>query len=129
MLAAISGGRIDLHGVPVAKRWTRLAAAAAANSSELLLAGANLGWRAGQRVLVTSTTFNPQQAEVRLVTVAAEQVDGTTRLTLDAPLSYNHTAKLKTYKGEASHSSSSATTAIAVLHCCTAHYCSLAVQP
>jgi cell migration-inducing and hyaluronan-binding protein len=100
VLAAIGGGRIDLHGAPIARRWTRLAATAPANGSELLLAQGSLGWQPGQRVLVASTSFNPLQAEVRQVTAVAELDGGaTTRLTLDAPLSYAHTAKRKTYPG------------------------------
>lgn len=99
VLAALNGGRIDLHGIPVTKRWTRLSASAAANASELLLADSQLGWRAGQRLLVASTTFNPSQAEIRQITAVEETAEGITRVTLDLPLTHAHTAKLKRYAG------------------------------
>jgi hypothetical protein len=99
VLAALNGGRIDLHGIPATKRWTRLSTSAAANARELLLADSQLGWRAGQRLLVASTTFNPSQAEIRQITAVEETAEGVTRVTLDLPLTFAHTAKLKRYAG------------------------------
>jgi hypothetical protein len=68
VLAVINGGTLSLHGARVSRRWTRLAAPAAAGSASLSVSGAALGWAVGQTVVVTSTTFNPDQAEIRKIT-------------------------------------------------------------
>ena len=44
------GGRIDLYGMPVTKRWTRLGAAAAAGATTITLAETAPGWMPGQQV-------------------------------------------------------------------------------
>lgn len=96
-LAAVGGGRIDLHGTPVARRWTRLAATAPAGATTITLAQGNLGWPVGSKVLITSTSWNPWQAEVRTIT-AVSGTDGTV-LTLDEPLVAPHTAKIVSLPG------------------------------
>ena len=65
VLAAHGGGRIDLYGAPVSRRWTRLASTASATASSLELDGSGLGWAVGQRVVVTSSSWNPWQAGSR----------------------------------------------------------------
>lgn len=90
-LVALGGGRIELHGKPVVKRWTRLATAAAPGDTSITLAEPNLGWAVGQKVVITSTSWNPWQAEER--TIVAVAADGAT-LTLDSPLSWPHSAKI-----------------------------------
>lgn len=98
VLAAVSGGRIDLHGTRVAQRWTRLAAGApaAVGATSLTLAHGGLGWQAGQDIVVTSSTYNWQNAEVR--TLTAVSPDGAT-LSFAAPLLYLHSALVKAYPG------------------------------
>lgn len=104
VLAAIHGGTIDLHGRPVAKRWTKLAegAPALANSTTLRLAESTLGWWKGgstpTQVLITSTSFNWKQSEIR--SVANISANGTV-VTLAAPLEYTHTATIARYANAA----------------------------
>ncbi|KIZ06824.1 hypothetical protein MNEG_1125 [Monoraphidium neglectum] len=109
VLAVINGGTLSLHGARVSRRWTRLAAPAAAGSASLSISGAALGWAVGQTVVVTSTTFNPDQAETRKITGVTEVpasgtgAENTTRLALDAPLSWDHGARTASYPGSPYH--------------------------
>ncbi len=96
VLAAIRGGTIDLYGRPVARRWTRLAAPAAIGDGNITLADGSHGWRVGDRIVITATTFNVWQSEMRSITAIRD--NGTT-LVLDTPLQQPHGAKLKSYPG------------------------------
>lgn len=101
VLAAVSGGSIRLYGQRVAQRWTRLAADAPAGASEITVAGA-VGWTVGQRVLVTSSSYNWRQAEIQTIAATAVAANGAdTLLTLAQPLAHNHTAKVVSYNGGA----------------------------
>jgi hypothetical protein len=94
VLAAVSGGRLTLHGLPVPRRWTRLAGPVAAGDSVVTVAGGApelTGWVSGREVLITSSTFNPEQAERRrILAVDSAAQPGQLQLTLDAALSYYH---------------------------------------
>lgn len=95
VLAVLSGGRLALHGQPVTKRWTRLAApAVAGDNTIIIISGADLaaGWTVGKEVLITSSTFNPDQAETRrILAVNRWSLPDQLQLQLDAPLAWNHT--------------------------------------
>lgn len=91
---AHAGGSIQLHGSPVGMRWTRLNASAQAGSSTLSLSVAQPLWRAGQRVLISSSSYNPWQAEERLI---QEVQAGGSVVVLDMPLAHTHTASTKAY--------------------------------
>ena len=67
VLAAYYGGRIDLHGAPVPNRWLRLSAPALAGSSILVVDGLMLGWSAGMRVAIASSSYNPDAVDVVLI--------------------------------------------------------------
>ncbi|HXP07098.1 MAG TPA: G8 domain-containing protein [Acidobacteriaceae bacterium] len=80
-------GSLDLHGNRQ-HSWTKLANTAAKGSRQITVLNA-ADWRAGDRIVLASTDFNPRQAEVRTVTA----VKGAT-LTLDQPLEYMHYGKV-----------------------------------
>jgi len=80
-------GSLDLHGNRQ-HSWTKLADTAAKGSRQITVLNA-ADWRAGDRIVLASTDFNPRQAEVRTVTA----VTGAT-LTLDQPLEYMHYGKV-----------------------------------
>lgn len=94
VLAAVSGGRLSLYGQRVTKRWTRLAAPAAPGDIAISVQGdaaVLAGWTAGKEVLITSSTFNPEQAETRrILAVDSTTQAGQLQLTLDAPLLWPH---------------------------------------
>eukprot|EP00798_Chlamydomonas_sp_ICE-L_P018974 gene18974-25550_t len=95
VLAAISGGRIDMYGNPgVQQRWTRLGAEALIGDTAIVVASPMPGWAIGNHVLITSTTFNPWQAETRrIVGVGLDKRS----FILDTALNFNHTAKVRSY--------------------------------
>src|SRR6202789_2706803 len=80
-------GSLDLRGNRH-HSWTKLAGAAQKGSRQITVLSA-ADWRAGDRIVLASTDFNPRQAEVRNVTA----VNGN-RLTLDQPLEYMHYGKV-----------------------------------
>ncbi|KAK3258451.1 hypothetical protein CYMTET_32501, partial [Cymbomonas tetramitiformis] len=79
-------GQILLHGRPILRRWTRLAASAAAGSETLALAQP-VDWSRGQEVVVTSASWNPHEAEVAVI---RRVLSGGLELELEAPLKHDH---------------------------------------
>src|SRR5262249_8833285 len=49
------GGRMDFHGAPLGRSWVKLGATARKGDTTLTLAEPVTGWKAGDRVIVTST--------------------------------------------------------------------------
>ncbi|MGH3372169.1 MAG: G8 domain-containing protein, partial [Nocardioidaceae bacterium] len=91
-MLGVAGGTLDLHGES-RTGWTRLGSSAAAGSTQLLLEDAP-DWRAGDKLVVASTDFDPNHAEV--VTVSA--VSGGT-VTLAGPLDISHYGEIQTIAG------------------------------
>jgi cell migration-inducing and hyaluronan-binding protein len=89
----VNGGTLDLHG-EAREGWTRLAGTAAAGATQLQLAGAP-DWRAGDKLVVASTDFDPGRAEV--VTVASRSG---ALVTLSQPLAFAHYGELQTIAGK-----------------------------
>lgn len=94
VLAVVAGGRLSLHGSSIPTRITRLAAPAAAGSSSITVDGSSsslAGWAAGKQILVTSTTFNPDQVEFRRIAAVQPAADSSQLvLVLDRPLDWSH---------------------------------------
>jgi uncharacterized protein (TIGR03067 family) len=116
------GGRLDLHGAPLSRTWVKLGATVNAGrvgkfpgkpgpgDAEVRLAEPVTGWRAGDRVIVTTTSSRsrvnqrqtlrpgpgiaPAYTEERTI----KAIDGD-RLTLDRPLDYWHRGE-GDYRGE-----------------------------
>lgn len=91
VLGAMQGGKIEIHGEPRQRLWTRLNASATPNATQLYLRE-TVDWRAGERILIASTDFDMNQAEERRIVA----VDGT-RVTLDKPLTYLHYGEKHSY--------------------------------
>ena len=92
MIAVFGTGALELHGESRTP-WTRLAATATAGSTQLLL-NASTDWRAGDRVVVSSTSFDPNEAEVvRIGSVSGPSV------TLAEPLRSTHWGTVQTIGG------------------------------
>jgi cell surface hyaluronidase len=88
----VAGGTLDLHGES-RTGWTRLSSTASAGSSQLLLEGAP-DWRAGDKLVVASTDFDPNHAEV----VTISSVSGPA-VTLAEALDFSHYGELQTIAG------------------------------
>ncbi|MCP4306715.1 MAG: transmembrane domain-containing protein [bacterium] len=87
------GGTLDLHGTPETASWTRLGATAAAGATSITLAE-SVSWSTGDQIVVASTDYDFEEAEVRTVVSVAGAV-----VTLDEPLDHLHWGQAQTYGG------------------------------
>ena len=94
-LCAMGGGQLQIYGEDRLS-WTKLSASAAAGSRQITLLEAG-GWRSGEKIVVVSSSFEPEEAEVR--GIAGVSSNGKT-LTLDAPLRYAHFGLLQSFDGK-----------------------------
>jgi cell surface hyaluronidase len=83
-LLGVMGGTVDLHGEARGPSWTRLSRTATAGSTQIALDRA-VDWRPGDRLVVTSTDYDPNQAEE----VVVSAVSGSS-VTLQQPLKFTH---------------------------------------
>jgi cell migration-inducing and hyaluronan-binding protein len=81
------GGTLNLHG-DRSNSWTKLARTAEEGSSSIQVLDAK-GWRVGDRIVLTSTDFDPHQAERRIIS----GIKGNT-ITLDGKLDYMHYGRI-----------------------------------
>ena len=89
-IAAMNGGIIRLIGQQKLA-WTQLGATANQGANQITLKE-NVDWQVGDKIVIASTDFDMNHAEVRTITaVAGNQV------TLNEPLIYKHFGKLQTY--------------------------------
>jgi hypothetical protein len=101
------GGRMDFHGTPMNRTWVRLGATAKKGDSVITLSDPVTGWKVGDRIIVTMTGIAPTSGyphpgsdpkgtttEERII----QAIQGT-KLTLNAPLDYEHLGSAL-YRGE-----------------------------
>jgi len=81
---AVHGGTLSLHGRPVTTAWTKLAADVAAGSAQLTLTEPT-GWRAGDRIVIATSSMKMQEFD----TAEIRSIAGTS-VTLAQPLTYRH---------------------------------------
>jgi len=93
MIGVADGGRLEIHGEQQVS-WTRLAATVAAGATDITTIGP-VDRRAGERIVLASSSFNPDEIDVR--TVVSVAANG--RITLDKPLSFAHFGELQTFDG------------------------------
>ncbi len=87
LIGAHNGGTLSLHGEDRVS-WTRAAAPVAAASSSLTLADP-VNWRPGDRIVISSSRLDWNEAETR--TIASVAPDGLS-LTVTQPFSFPHSA-------------------------------------
>ena len=92
-LSVMPGGTLELHGAPRVS-WTRLAATAPAGATEITLER-EADWRAGNRIVLTATDFDPAQYDEATVSAVSGR-----RVTLAAPLKYAHWGVQQTIAGQ-----------------------------
>ena len=89
---AVWSGTLDLHG-RTRTTWTRLGSSVGAGNNSIQLADP-VDWQPGDRIVVSSTDFDPFQAEEAVVAA----VQGT-QVTLQGPLRYPHWGQVQTFAG------------------------------
>lgn len=86
IISAVFGG-MELHGRDIGSSWVRLAQTAAAGSNTIVVEGDISNWQADDEIIVTSTTFRPDETERKLINA----IDyGTNTITLETALTYRH---------------------------------------
>ncbi|XP_056106663.1 fibrocystin-L-like [Rhinichthys klamathensis goyatoka] len=79
-------GSLDLYGMPHNVYHTKLANTSQAGNSTLSLQE-SVDWKVGEKILLSTTSYDPWQTEIRTITAISDY--GCT-LTLDQPLSFTH---------------------------------------
>ncbi|XP_051729222.1 fibrocystin-L-like [Ctenopharyngodon idella] len=79
-------GSLDLYGMPHNVYHTKLASTSQAGNSTLSLQE-SVDWKVGEMILLSTTSYDPWQTEIRTITAIS---DYNRTLTLDQPLSYTH---------------------------------------
>lgn len=91
-LGIMGGGELQLHGKPKMS-WTQLGGTAMPGANRLVLKEP-VDWEVGDQIVIASTDYDMNHAEVRTIT----QLNLDKKiLTLDQPLTYKHFGKLQTY--------------------------------
>lgn len=94
-LGVMGGGRLEMYGEPQTAPWTKLAGAVSAGARTIEVLQAD-GWKVGDRIVIASSTLEPNEAEVRTITA----IEGT-QITLDEPLAHARQGSLSTIEGRA----------------------------
>ena len=89
-------GTLEMHGLPRDVYWTRLSSSVNAGENVIdvednVATGGARDWKAGDEIVITSTTFEARQAEVVKISAVTNN-----RITLEAPLQYKHTSIVHT---------------------------------
>ena len=93
VIAAMGGGRISLHGEPRSS-WVMLDATTLPGASSLRLSE-QTDWRAGDTIVVTSTSDDMEEAEVRTITAT-----NGLEITLDSPLAHRHFGEQQVFSND-----------------------------
>eukprot|EP00759_Apiculatamorpha_spiralis_P009384 PhF_6_TR15991/c1_g1_i1/m.25091 len=94
---ALRNGAIDLHGIPRNPTWTKLVATANAGDQFIVLQGP-VDWKQGEKIVVTSTDYEKEHAEERLITNVV--ASGTNvRVQFSEPLQYQHYGEIQCFQG------------------------------
>jgi len=88
----VMGGTLELHGERRLS-WTKLGATAAKGSTQITLDEAP-GWRAGDRIVISSTDYDPFQTDEATL----EAVSGNV-VTLDRAQAYTHWGRVQIFDG------------------------------
>lgn len=82
----VQNGTLDIHGASTLRTWTRLRSTANADKSTIRLKK-KVDWPVGSQIVIASTSYNPEEAEVRTITDVGPKGK---KITLDSPLEFRH---------------------------------------
>lgn len=92
------GGRMDFHGTPLSHSWVKLGATTKKDDSTVTLADPVTGWKAGDKIILTATSYRTYKKDSATEERTIKAIDGT-KLTLDKPLEVEHLGD-GLYRGE-----------------------------
>lgn len=92
------GGRMDFHGAPLSRSWVKLGATAKKGDTTATLAEPVTGWKVGDRVIVTATSYQTYKDGKATEERTIQALDGV-KLTLSQPLDVEHLGT-DPYRGE-----------------------------
>ena len=90
----VHAGNLEMHGDVSNTSWARINQTAPAGATSLVMEK-NVDWQAGDRIVITSTDYDPHQAEELTVT----SVNGST-VNFTPALQYKHFGELQTFDGK-----------------------------
>lgn len=91
-MIAVLGGILEIHGEP-RNSWMRLGATAVKGATQIQLEKPS-DWRAGDRIVLASSDFDPFQAEEVIV----RSISGAT-VTIEQPLKFSHWGEMQNVAG------------------------------
>ena len=93
---ALRTGYLGLHGKHILHTWTKLASTAQAGATSITLIFPVPGWKAGDEIVIASTSKSLRENEVRFIkSISADN----TVIELDKPLEYMHVSIEQTFSG------------------------------
>jgi hypothetical protein len=92
------GGRMDFHGAAMRRTWVKLGATAKKGDTSLTLAEPVPGWKVGDRVIVTATSYQTYRKANGTEERTIKALDGV-KLTLNEPVEVDHLGE-GLYRGE-----------------------------
>lgn len=96
LMAMGTGSRIEIHAADAEKTsWARLDGTAEVGDNTITL-NENTKWEIGDRIVMASSDFDMEQAE-EFTILNIETINGVSRITLDAPLKYQHWGETETH--------------------------------
>jgi len=101
-------GEVDMEGRAVVLPWTKLALTASAGDTSITIQGdaSAGGWRTGDEIAISTSSFRPEEAETRTIASIASSSEASdssglvTEITLTEALSFSHEVTEASYDGE-----------------------------
>jgi hypothetical protein len=93
---AVSGGQLEMHGVPRHPTWTSLETTADVGSTSITLQE-SVDWQVGEQIVIAPTDFEARHAEQREIMAIDNSDPDHPVITLDTELYYKHYAATEYY--------------------------------
>lgn len=95
-IMVMNNGLLSVHGVSKNKLdWTQVNEHALIGQNEMTLKDSPVGWQVGDEIVIASSTFNPEEAELLSITAINENT-----VSFQPSLEYNHFGELQDYGGK-----------------------------
>lgn len=93
VLGVYDSGILEIHAAGRNPAWNRIDGTAQVGATSLTVA-CDIDWQVGDEIVVSSTDFEPNQAERRIITKVEGRI-----VSFDEPLRYMHWGQNMTYNG------------------------------